>query len=156
MKLTDLIAPNAIVAQLTSRERDGVIAELVDALMQAGGVEQGTRDELIKMLLEREKRSTTGFGAGIAVPHAKHPKVTRVSAAIGLSASGLDFSSIDMQPVYTVVLLLSPHEKPDEHLHAMEVIFKVLSQDSFRRLLRQASTAEEVQSLLDGVDAQHV
>lgn len=156
MKLSDLISSAAIVPALAGRERDAVIAELIDALVASGGADASTRDELLKMLLDREKRSTTGFGAGIAVPHAKHPKVNRVCAAVGLSPAGIDFASIDMQPVYTVVLLLSPHDKPDEHLHAMEVIFKVLSQETFRRLLRQATTTGDVQQLLDDVDAQAV
>jgi mannitol/fructose-specific phosphotransferase system IIA component (Ntr-type) len=156
MKLTELVAPGAIIASLNSRERDGVIAELVDALVKAGCLEASSRDELVKMLVERERRSTTGFGEGIAVPHAKHVTIGRVCAAIGLSPGGVDFASVDLQPVFTVVLLLSPREKPDEHLHAMEVIFKVLSQDTLRRLFRQATTVADVQQLLEDVDAQAV
>jgi len=152
MKLTEIIQPEAIVAQLRSSERDGILGELVDALVASGACAPACRDEIVKLLLDRERRSTTGFGAGIAVPHAKHPSVTRVAAAVGLSSGGVDFASLDMQPVYSVVLLLSPPQRPDEHLHAMEVIFKVLSQESFRRLLRQSATREDVLRLLEDND----
>lgn len=156
MKLTEIIQPEAVVPQLTSTDRDGVLAELVDALVASGACQGEHRREIVKLLQERERRSTTGFGAGIAVPHAKHPSVTRVAAAVGLSPSGLDFASLDMQPVYSVFLLLSPPEKPDDHLHAMEVIFKVLSQESFRRLLRQSASQQDVMTLLEDNDNQQL
>lgn len=156
MKLMEIVSTGAIVPQLKSKVRDGVIAELIDALVSSGTASAAARDELLGHLLERERRSTTGFGAGIAVPHAKHKSVKRVCAAVGLSQSGLDFVSLDMQPVYSVVLLLSPDDRPEEHLQAMEAIFKVLSQETFRRLLRQATTADEVRALLEEIDAQHV
>lgn len=156
MKLTEIVSGGAIIANLTAKDRDAAVVELIDALVAAGSAAPTARDELIAILLERERKSTTGFGAGIAVPHAKHGSVRRVCAAVGLSAAGLDFASIDLQPVYSIVLLLSPIEKPEEHLQAMEAIFKVLSQETFRRLLRQATTPQEVQALLEEIDAQHV
>ena len=156
MKLTEIVSSGAIIPQLVARDRDAAVTELIDALVASGSAPAAARDELIAHLLERERKSTTGFGAGIAVPHAKHKSVKRVCAAIGLSQAGLDFASIDLQPVYSVVLLLSPEDKPEEHLQAMEAIFKVLSQETFRRLLRQAATADEVRALLEEVDAQHV
>ncbi|MBY0309068.1 MAG: PTS sugar transporter subunit IIA [Phycisphaerales bacterium] len=156
MKLTEIVSSGAIVANLKAAERDGAVVELIDALVGTGSARPEARDELIAILLERERKSTTGFGAGIAVPHAKHKSVRRVCAAVGLAPGGLDFASIDMQPVYSVVLLLSPDDKPEEHLQAMEAVFKVLSQETFRRLLRQAASADEVRALLEETDAQHV
>ena len=101
-------------------------------------------------------RGSTGFGKGVAVPHVKHKSVTQMSAAIGLSQGGIEFASLDKQPVYSVFLLLSPEDKPEDHLQAMEVIFKSLSKDTFRRFLRQAGTLEEVMSLLDEADSQQL
>ena len=156
MKLTEIVSSGAIIANLNAKDRDAAVIELIDALVAAGSARPEARNELIGILLERERKSTTGFGAGIAVPHAKHKSVKRVCAAVGLSPGGLDFASIDLQPVYSVVLLLSPDDKPEEHLQAMEAIFKVLSQETFRRLLRQAGTPDEVKALLEEIDAQHV
>ncbi|MAY74423.1 MAG: PTS fructose transporter subunit IIA [Phycisphaerae bacterium] len=156
MKLMDIVQHAAIVPALTSSNRDGVIGELVDALVRAGATDASTRDALMARLLEREAKHSTGFGHGVAVPHVKHDSVTRVAAAVGLHPRGVDFSSLDKQPVYTTFLLLSPASKPEDHLQAMEVIFKCLQKETFRRYLRQATTTEEVVTILEQVDDQHL
>ena len=152
VKMTELVSKGAIVPSLVATDRDGVIAELVDALIAGGAAPAGIRAELLKRVLEREKRGSTGFGKGVAVPHVKHPSAGRICAAIGLSQRGIDFNSLDKQPVYSVFLLLSPEDQPEPHLHAMETIFKNLSKDTFRRFLRQATTTDEVWTLLEEAD----
>ena len=153
MKLTEIVHKDGIVAALTSTRRDDAITELVDALITAGGVSKTLKNDLIKSVLERESRGSTGFGKGVAVPHVKHPKIKAMTACIGNSDQGIEFNALDKQPVYSVVLLLSPADQPEQHLQAMEVIFKNLSQDTFRRFLRQASTVDEVWTLLEDADA---
>lgn len=154
IKLTQLVAEGAIVPKLVARERDAVVGELVDALISSGSADPGLRSELISRVLDRERRGSTGFGRGVAVPHVKHKSVSQMSAAIGLSPLGIDFAALDKQPVYSVFLLLSPEDRPEDHLQAMEVIFKNLSKETFRRFLRQAGTVEEVRTLLDEADGQ--
>ncbi|TVQ61303.1 MAG: PTS sugar transporter subunit IIA [Phycisphaerales bacterium] len=156
MRLSEIVIPGAIVATLSSNSRDEVVHELIDALIAAGAAEKRLRDELIKLVLEREKRGSTGFGKGVAVPHVKHESAKGVSLAIGLSQSGVDFNALDKQPVYSVFLLVSPVDAPEDHLQAMEVIFKNLSVDTFRRFLRQASSVEEVVDLLNDADSQQI
>lgn len=154
LKLTDIVTQGAIVVPLKGRERDQVVAELVDALVSAGVVDRESREHVYLRVLDRELKSTTGFGKGVAVPHAKDPRVKRISAAIGLSPSGVEFNSLDRQPVYTVMLLISPDEQPNEHLRAMEAIFKHVGSDVFRRLLRQCQSSSDVWALLQEADAQ--
>jgi mannitol/fructose-specific phosphotransferase system IIA component (Ntr-type) len=154
MKLSQIVADGAIVPQLASRDRDQVVTELVDALISSGSASESLRQELINRVLDREKRGSTGFGRGVAVPHVKHKSVTKMAAAVGLSQSGVDFNALDKQPVYSIFLLLSPEDRPEGHLEAMEAIFKNLSKETFRRVLRQATTVEEVRTLLDEADAQ--
>lgn len=156
MKLTEIVAKSAIIPELTSNERDGVVAELVDALIASGAAEAAHKDELIDRILARERQGSTGFGKGVAVPHVKHDSVPQMRAAIGLSQGGVDFASLDKQPVYSVILLLSPADKPEEHLQAMEAIFGNLSKDTFRRFLHQASGVDEVMTLLEEADAQQL
>lgn len=156
MKLTEIVASGAIVPRLGSSERDEVIAELVDALIGCGAAEARLRDELIGRILERERRGSTGFGRGIAVPHVKHKNVKRMAAAIGLSPTGVEFNALDKQPVFSIFLLLSPEDRPEDHLQAMEVIFKNLSKETFRRFLRQAGSVAEVQDLLGEADGQQL
>ncbi|GJQ28742.1 MAG: PTS fructose transporter subunit IIA [Phycisphaerae bacterium] len=153
-KLTRIVVPGAIAAPLRAVDRDAAIAELADALAAAGAFDASLRDEIVGKVLAREKIGSTGFGKGVAVPHVKHKGIATMAAAIGLSPRGLDFSSLDRQPVYSVFLLLSPEDRPEEHLQAMEVIFRNLGKDTFRRFLRQARNPAEVLALLEEVDGQ--
>jgi mannitol/fructose-specific phosphotransferase system IIA component (Ntr-type) len=152
MKLSELVRKGTIVSRLKSVDRDDAIAEIMDALVAAGVVKPELRKDLAEAVLERERRGSTGFGKGVAVPHVKHVKIPHMAAAIALSENGVDFNALDKQPVYSIFLLLSPAERPEEHLQAMEVIFKNLSQDKFRRFLRQSASDEDVRTLLEDAD----
>lgn len=154
MKLSELVVRDAVVCELSAQKRDDVISELVDALVECGAAEGSLRDELVKKVLDREIMSSTGFGRGVAVPHVKHAKIDRLVAAVGLSPAGVDFNALDKQPVYSIFLLLSPLNRPEEHLQAMEAIFKNLRKDTFRRFLRQATTPEDVMTLMQEADDQ--
>ncbi|MEM8756805.1 MAG: PTS sugar transporter subunit IIA [Planctomycetota bacterium] len=154
MKLSDLVPEGAIHTELAATQRDDVIAEMVDVMVASGAADGAHRDDLIKRVLDREQKGSTGFGRGVAVPHVKHPGVSTMTAAIGLSTEGIDFNALDRQPVYSVFLLLSPEDRPEEHLQAMEAIFKQLSKEIFRRFLRQAGTVDEVRTLLSDADNQ--
>jgi len=156
LKLTEIVDTRAIIPRLNGTSRDEVIAEMLDAVMGAGGAPSAIRDELLARILERERKGSTGFGRGVAVPHVKHTGVAKLSAAVGLAPRGVDFNALDKQPVYSVFLLVSPEDRPEEHLQAMEVIFKNLSKDTFRRFLRQAGSTEEVRALLEEADAQQL
>lgn len=156
MNLRDIVIEQAIVPKLSAVDRDGVINELVGALIDAGAVDASSKDALVKKFLDREAKGSTGFGKGVAVPHVKHDTIPKMAAAIGLSAEGVDFNAYDRQPVYTVFLLLSPDDRPEEHLQAMEVIFKNLSKDTFRRFLRQSGSVDEITELLTDADEQRI
>jgi mannitol/fructose-specific phosphotransferase system IIA component (Ntr-type) len=156
MKLCDFVVREAIIPELGSSERNDVIADMAQALVKAGTATKSIADELVKMVLEREKRGSTGFGKGVAVPHVKHPKIKKMAAAIGIHPQGIDFNALDKQPVYTVILLLSPEGNPEEHLQAMENIFSNLQNDQFRRFLRQSTTVEAVWDLLEEADTQQL
>ena len=152
MKLMDIIVKAAIIPELSSSNRDGVITEMVDALVNAGCVSESQREEFTKAIIRRENKGSTGFGHGVAVPHVKHADIKTMHIAIGNSDEGVDFKALDREPVYSVVLLLSPEDQPENHLDAMEAIFSSLSQDTFRRFLRQATSPEEVLTLLGETD----
>ena len=152
MKFADLVCFEAAIPELQATDRDGAIAELVLSLDKAGQLKRGKRQDVIKAVIEREKEASTGMGKGVAVPHVKHPAVKDVVAAVGLSPSGIDFSALDKQPVYSVVLLISPVDSPDRHLQAMENIFRQLQQEKFRKFLRQCHSSEQIEDLLREVD----
>jgi len=152
MKFVDFVCFDATIPELKTGDRDGVIVELVASLDKAGRLGKGSCQEIVKVVIKREKEASTGMGKGVAVPHVKHQAVKDVVAAIGQSSAGIDFSALDKQPVYSVILLISPVDNPDKHLQAMENIFKHLQQEKFRRFLRQSQTTEQIESLLREAD----
>lgn len=154
MKLSDFVVSEAILPQLVAQERDAAINELVDALVAAKACSADLRDELVKLILDREKHGSTGFGKGVAVPHVKHEAITTMAAAIAVSPKGVDFNALDKEPVYSIFLLMSPKDRPDEHLQAMENIFSNLQNETFRKFLRQSDSIEAIKDLLQEADAE--
>jgi mannitol/fructose-specific phosphotransferase system IIA component (Ntr-type) len=152
MKFVDFFCFESIIPELKAKDRNSAIAELVSALDKAGRLGKNNHEEILKAVIKREKEASTGMGKGVAVPHVKHKAVKDVVATIGLSSIGIDFSSLDKNLVYSVVLLISPADDPDRHLQAMESLFKHLQRDRFRKFLRQSQTAEEIEDLLREAD----
>jgi mannitol/fructose-specific phosphotransferase system IIA component (Ntr-type) len=153
MKLLDLVPATAIIANLSASDRNGVIRELVQALEVAGQIDDDAADGIVKSIIARERtRGTTGFGKGVAVPHAKVEGLKRVIAAVGRSPRGIDFASLDGEPVFGIFLILSPAEQAEAHLRAMDVVFRHLQQEKFRRFLRQSDSTEKILDLLKEAD----
>ncbi len=156
MKLREIVVEKAIIPNLVAVKREDVVKELLDALVASGKVSADMRDQFAKAIIARENKGSTGLNHGVAIPHTKSAAVHTPMAAIGVSRGGVDFNSLDKQPVYSIFLLLSPEEKPELHLDAIQAIFSHLSKDQFRRFLRQASSVKEVLTLLDEADAGQV
>lgn len=152
VKLCDFVVKSAIVPELAANDRNGVIKELVASLAGAGAVDGPIAEELVAEIIKRETKGSTGFGKGVAVPHAKHPALKRMVGVIGRSTNGVDFASLDKQPVYSFFLLLSPVSEAERHLAAMNAIFSNLQVDMFRKFLRQSNTQQKIWELLEEAD----
>lgn len=137
-----------MIPELQADDRDGAIIELVSLLGQADKLGKARSTDIQKEVIKREKEASTGMGRGVAVPHVKHKAIKEVVAAVGLSQDGIDFSALDKQPVYSVILLVSPLDNPDQHLQAMENVFKHLQKERFRKFLRQCRTPEQIKDLI--------
>lgn len=152
MKLADIIVSEAIVGDLQATTRDDAICELVGSLAESGAIPAKSVDDVVKAIIKREGQATTGIGKGVSLPHAKIASIKSPVGVIGRSADGIDFASLDSKPVYSVILLLSSPDNPDEHLQAMETIFKHVQRDMFRKFLRQSETSEAIVDLLQEAD----
>src|SRR4030042_319797 len=126
MKFKEFVCFKATIPALKTTDRDGAISELIAALVEAGKLSAGQAKDVTKAVIKRENEASTGMGKGVAVPHVKHPAAKGVIGAVGLSAAGIDFAALDKQPVYSVLLLISPVDNPDKHLQAMDTGFKPL------------------------------
>ncbi|MEN6494902.1 MAG: PTS sugar transporter subunit IIA [Thermoguttaceae bacterium] len=152
MKFADFIVPDAIRSEMTADEKEGVIREMVQALLDAGGIQKDEFESIVKAILKREELGSTGIGRGVAVPHTKHPSVDRLVGTVAVSAEGVDFDSLDGEKVHLFFLLISPPDRPGDHLRALENISRQLRDDTFCRFLKQSKTREEIQTLLEEAD----
>ncbi len=152
MKMTDLVLPEALIPELAATSRNGVIRELVERLIACAGLDESSCDRIARAVIQREQQGTTAFGKGVALPHARHPGVRRPLAAIGRSPEGIDFSALDHEPVQVVILLLSPPDRPDEHLAAMQRLYKFVQAGNTRRFLCSSQTREAMWDLVVEAD----
>jgi PTS system nitrogen regulatory IIA component len=152
MKFADFIKVGSIKADLASEEKQDVIRELVESLSRSGAFAAEQVEGIVAAIMKREDLGSTGIGRGVAVPHTKHGSVEKLVGTVGLSVEGVDFNSLDGDKVHLLFLLVSPPDRPGDHLRALENISRQLRDDTFCRFLKQARTAQEIQQLLEEAD----
>ncbi len=152
MRFADFICRDAIIAKLNAIDKEGAIREMVQALCKAGKVEKEEYESIVKAILKREELGSTGIGRGVAVPHTKHPSVDRLVGSVAVSPQGVDFASLDGEVVHLFFLLISPPDRPGDHLRALENISRQLRDDTFCKFLKQAKSVEDIQTLLNEAD----
>jgi len=152
MKFGDFVAGDAIRAQLAAEDKEGAIREMIGALLDAGKISAGEVESIVKAIMKREELGSTGIGRGVAVPHTKHPSVQRLVGTVAVSGEGIDFNSLDGEKVQLFFLLISPPDRPGDHLRALENISRQLRDDTFCKFLKQANTEEDIRQLLDEAD----
>jgi PTS system nitrogen regulatory IIA component len=153
MRLSEFVVREAILPDLAASDKPAAIRGMVDALAASGSIKEAEKESIIAAIMKREELGSTGIGKGVAVPHTKHPSVDKLVATIALSTSGVDFASLDGEDVFILFLLVSPPDRPGDHLRALENISRHLRNDSFCKFLRQSSTANAVMELLEEADS---
>lgn len=152
MRMSDFVVREAITASLAATTKEGVIREMVDHLRQAGYFSGAESEEIVKAIQKRELLGSTGIGRGVAIPHTKHPSVDRLVGTVAVSPPGVAFESLDGEPVHVFVMLISPQERPGDHLRALENVSRCLRDDNFVRGLRQATSPQQIWDLLASQD----
>lgn len=152
MKFGDFVSSEAIRARLAADDKEGAIREMIGALLEAGRISADEVDSIVKAILKREELGSTGIGRGVAVPHTKHPSVQRLVGTVAVSSDGIDFNSLDGEKVQLFFLLISPPDRPGDHLRALENISRQLRDDTFCKFLKQATTPDDIRQLLDEAD----
>jgi len=150
MKFSDFICRDAILANMAAVDKEGAIREMVQSLVDAKRVNAAEFESIVKAILKREELGSTGIGRGVAVPHTKHPSVDKIVGTVAVSPSGVDFASLDGEPVHLFFLLIS--EGGSEHLLALEYISRQLRHDTFYGLLKKAESPEDIAVLLNEAD----
>ena len=153
MTLMDILSDRAIIVDLKSETKEGIIEELVGALEV--GKDITDRNKVLQAVLEREKIMSTGIGDGIAIPHGKSDAVMRLAAALGTQKRGVDFESLDGEPAYVFFLLVSPANVSGPHIKALARISRLLKNDDFKKKLIHAASAEEIASIIEAEEQNH-
>lgn len=152
MKLTEFVIKDAIVPELKASTKDDAIREMVGSLKSKGAIKAEDEAEVIAAILKREELGSTGIGNGVAVPHTKHPAVDELVATVAVSKEGVDFASLDGEPVYILFLLISPLDRPGDHLRGLENISRHLRGQDFCSFLRQSKTVSAIWGNLEEAD----
>lgn len=154
MGMSDFVARDAIVPSLAATSKEAVIREVVESLRATGNIPGDVSEDVVRAILKREQLGSTGIGRGIAIPHTKHSSVDSLVGTVALSQGGVSFDSIDGEPVHVFVLLISPQDRPGDHLRALENVVKTMRDDNFVRALRQADGKDAVWDLLKDSSSQ--
>ncbi len=142
MKLSEILEENHIIPDLKAGDKKGVLEELAETIVShEPSVDKGS---LVRVLLERERLGSTGIGEGVAIPHGKFNGISRPVISFGRSRKGLDFESMDGQPAFLFFLLVAPENSASIHLKALARIAKILKNGSFRQVLMEVHTREEL------------
>ncbi len=141
MKLSEILHKDAIVNELQSKDKQGVLKELSQA---AAKVSQATHDEILGVLEERESLGSTGIGGGIAIPHGKLPDMDSVILGLGISRTGVEYDSLDNKPVHIFFVILTPEDSTGGHLKVLAQVSKLLKQEQFKTDLLQTRTSEDI------------
>jgi len=153
MKLTDFVISEAVQPDLSAGTKEQAIQAMVAGLKNCGVIPVEEEEGIVAAILKREELGSTGIGNGVAVPHTKHPSVDRLIATVALSKEGVDFASLDGEMVHIFFLLVSPPDRPGDHLRGLENISRHLRNPNFCNFLRQAKTSKEVIDLLKEADS---
>jgi nitrogen PTS system EIIA component len=152
MKIMDFLCKKAISANLKSATKEGIIEEMVDLLVEADEVQKKDKKRLIETLMERESLGSTAIGQGIGIPHGKCDCVDKLVASFGISQNGVNFNSLDGEPVYIFFLLVAPQDSAGPHLKALARISRLLKDKYFRDNLKQVKDEKTVLKIITEED----
>ena len=155
MNVMSFLDERAVTTNLQCQDKEEVIKELVQLLVNAGSVKDKDVSRLVQILLKRESLGSTGIGQGVAIPHGKSDCVDRLVAAFGISRAGVNFDSLDGEPVQLFFLLVAPEDSAGPHLKALARISRLLKDKHFRDTLRAAKDEKALVKIIHEEDARH-
>ncbi len=147
-RMSQAIVQKAFTKVSAEADKRAVISALVQSLVKARKINAENSDEIIEGALAREAIGSTGIGHGIAIPHCRTALVKSIVCAFGTSESGIDFDSLDGEPVHSVFLLLTPPDQKEQHLQLMKSFASQIRKEHFCEFLHQARAPQVLVDLL--------
>jgi len=153
LKISDFLHDKAVCAELKAVDKVSAIKELVSLLVAAGSIRRDDQQTLVETLSSREELGSTGIGQGVGIPHGKSDSVKDLVAAFGRSVPGVDFDSLDGEPVHLFFLLVAPNASAGPHLKALARISRLLKDKYFREALKSARDDKDILRIIKEEDA---
>jgi len=150
MKLTEILTEELIIPHLRAGDKSKALEEMTNLLCEKKLAPDG--GQVLKALLEREKLGSTGIGFNVAIPHAKVKDIQNMAVIFGRSPKGIEFDSLDQQPVHLICLLIAPENSIGTHIKALARISRLLKDENFRKELMRASDQSEIFGLIRSKD----
>lgn len=147
-RMSQVIVAKAFTMLPEGADKRTVIATLITSLVRARKLNAENADEAIEGALAREAIGSTGIGHGIAIPHCRTPLIKSIVCAYGVSTAGIDFDSLDGEPVHSVFLLLTPPDQKEHHLQLMKSFAGQIRKEHFCEFLHQVTTSQALVDLL--------
>lgn len=151
MKIEDLLSPDLMIMDLKATTQEEAIKEMADLEVKQDVV--NNEDEFIKSIWAREKESTTGIGDGIAMPHARNKYINRAAVLFAKSPKGIDYNSLDGQPVHLFFMITAPAGADNTHLQALAKLSSLLINPDVVSALKAATKPEEVIDIFKKAEA---
>lgn len=149
MRIIEVLPKEAIIANLKATDKKGALEELVIPVAAITGIDH---EELVRVLLERERLGSTGIDGGIGIPHGKLKDLEQLILGFGLSRQGVNFDSMDGRPTHIFFVLFTPENSTGLHLKLLARISRILKNDVFKERLMNAVDADEVLAIIQDDD----
>ena len=147
MEIVNIISPADVVSGLRANSKKQALQEIARRIAENHDLPERT---VFDVLLERERLGATGVGRGVAIPHGKTDKATRIVGAFARMAAPIDFDAIDEQPVDLLFVMIAPETAGADHLKALASVSRTLRGAGLMEKIRQAKDADAIFSLLIG------
>lgn len=145
MKISDILRPECVLADIRGKTKREILTELSKPIAQIYGI---NTEELVRVLLNREKLGSTGIGEGVAIPHGKVGGLDTIASSVGISREGLKFDALDSKLCHIFFLLVAPVNAVSGHLKALARASMLLKNPSLRENLIEAGSTEKIYTTL--------
>jgi len=149
MKILEVLTKDTIICELKSIDKIGVLKELSEPLSKVANVKH---EDIVQVLIERERLGSTGIGGGIGIPHGKLNQLKSLALGLGVSREGIDFDSMDGRPTYIFFLLVTPENSTGMHLKLLAHISRLLKNDVLKQKLMNSRTIDEIYDVINEED----
>lgn len=153
MKIMDYLDEERVIADLEGTDKTSILKELSSVLVNPCKV--SSVEELLQVLLDREKLGSTGIGEGIAIPHGRLKRLKKFFISFGRSVKGVDFDSIDQKPTQLFFLVMAPENSAVDNLKLLSRIVTLLKEHSFKKKLLEAPSRKELFKVISEEDEKY-